>query len=345
MIERKGIQLQGAPMYLDMQATTPMDPRVVDAMLPFMTEQYGNPHSRTHLYGWEAEDAVEAARAQVGALIGAEPKEIIFTSGATESNNMAVKGVAQFYKDKKRHVITTQVHPEAAAPAVVERWWWSGGKLVLLADAACCHARSLIHPPPRPPAPPHSPHPLPPPLQTDHKCVLDSCRYLQQRGFDVTYLPVQKNGLVDMQQLADAIRPDTSLVRGVAGWGGAGGRHCACRRSAVLCRAVYYRMQPLSPAPHPCCCSPPAACTPCPPPPPPGSVASGVGDGGEQRDRRGAAAGGHRCAVPRQESLLPYRRGAGAFAASAAPHPDCICIAPACCLHASCVCRPPPASY
>ena len=255
-------------MYLDMQATTPMDPRVVDAMLPFMTEQYGNPHSRTHLYGWEAEDAVEAARAQVGALIGAEPKEIIFTSGATESNNMAVKGVAQFYKDKKRHVITTQVHPEATAPAVVEWWWWSGGKLILLADAACCHARSLVHPPPRPPAPPHSPHPLPPPLQTDHKCVLDSCRYLQQRGFDVTYLPVQKNGLVDMQQLADAIRPDTSLVRGVAGWGGAGGRHCACRRSAVLCRAVYYRMQPLSPAPHPCCCSPPAACTPCPPPPP-----------------------------------------------------------------------------
>lgn len=155
MIERKGIQLHGAPMYLDMQATTPLDPRVVDKMLPFMTEQYGNPHSRTHLYGWEAEDAVEVARAQVARSIGADPKEIIFTSGATESNNLAVKGVAQFYKDKKSHVITTQ---------------------------------------------------------TDHKCVLDSCRYLQQRGFEVTYLPVEKNGLINMQQLADAIRPTTSLV-------------------------------------------------------------------------------------------------------------------------------------
>lgn len=155
VIERKGIQLHGAPMYLDMQATTPLDPRVVDKMLPFMTEQYGNPHSRTHLYGWEAEDAVEVARAQVARSIGADPKEIIFTSGATESNNLAVKGVAQFYKDKKNHVITTQ---------------------------------------------------------TDHKCVLDSCRYLQQRGFEVTYLPVEKNGLINMQQLADAIRPTTSLV-------------------------------------------------------------------------------------------------------------------------------------
>jgi cysteine desulfurase len=154
-IEKKGVVMRGAPMYLDMQATTPMDPRVVDAMLPFMTEQYGNPHSRTHLYGWEAEEAVEVARGQVASVIGADAKEIIFTSGATESNNLAIKGVAQFYKDKKNHVITTQ---------------------------------------------------------TDHKCVLDSCRYLQQRGFEVTYLPVQKNGLIDLQQLADAIRPETSLV-------------------------------------------------------------------------------------------------------------------------------------
>jgi len=142
-------------MYLDMQATTPMDPRVVDAMLPFMTEQYGNPHSRTHLYGWEAEDAVEEARAQVASIIGADPKEIVFTSGATESNNLAVKGVANFYKEKKKHIITTQ---------------------------------------------------------TDHKCVLDSCRYLQQRGFDVTYLPVQRNGLISMDELRTAIRPDTALV-------------------------------------------------------------------------------------------------------------------------------------
>jgi cysteine desulfurase len=138
-----------------MQATTPMDPRVVDAMLPFMTEQYGNPHSRTHLYGWEAEEAVEEAREQIANLINADAKEIIFTSGATESNNMAIKGVAGFYKDKKKHIITTQ---------------------------------------------------------TDHKCVLDSCRFLQQRGFDVTYLPVKSNGLVDLKELKAAIRPDTGLI-------------------------------------------------------------------------------------------------------------------------------------
>jgi len=128
-IEMKGIKLKGRPVYLDMQATTPMDPRVLDAMLPFFTEQFGNPHSRTHLYGWESEDAVETARKNVANVIGADPKEIIFTSGATESNNIAVKGIANFYKEKKNHVITTQ---------------------------------------------------------TDHKCVLDSCRYLQQRGWDVS---------------------------------------------------------------------------------------------------------------------------------------------------------------
>ncbi|KXZ43949.1 hypothetical protein GPECTOR_77g45 [Gonium pectorale] len=134
-IEKKGISLRGVPLYLDMQATTPMDPRVIDAMLPFMTEQFGNPHSRTHLYGWESEEAVEDARAKIARLIGADPKEIIFTSGATESNNTAIKGVASYLKDKKKHVITTQ---------------------------------------------------------TEHKCVLDSCRWLQQRGWDVTYLPVRQ---------------------------------------------------------------------------------------------------------------------------------------------------------
>jgi len=154
-IVKKGINLRGAPLYLDMQSTTPMDPRVVDAMLPFMTEQYGNPHSRTHLYGWEAEEAVEEARENIANLINADAKEIVFTSGATESNNMAVKGIAGFYKDKKKHIITTQ---------------------------------------------------------TDHKCVLDSCRFLQQRGFDVTYLPVKSNGLVDMDQMKAAIRPDTALI-------------------------------------------------------------------------------------------------------------------------------------
>jgi len=132
-----------------------MDPRVLDAMLPFLTEQYGNPHSRTHAFGWEAESAVERAREQVASLIGADPREIIFTSGATESNNMAVKGVAHFYKGRKNHVITTQ---------------------------------------------------------TEHKCVLDSCRHLEQEGWDVTYLPVQTNGLIDLAQLEAAFRPDTVLV-------------------------------------------------------------------------------------------------------------------------------------
>lgn len=143
------------PVYLDMQATTPIDPRVTDAMLPHLTTEYGNPHSRTHSYGWRAEEAVEDARAHVAAIIGADPREIIFTSGATESNNMVVKGVAHFYKARKRHVVTTQ---------------------------------------------------------TEHKCVLDSCRWLQQRGFEVTYLPVRSDGLVDLDQLRDSIRPDTGLV-------------------------------------------------------------------------------------------------------------------------------------
>jgi len=154
-IEKKGIRLKGAPLYLDMQSTTPIDPRVIDAVLPYMTDQYGNPHSRTHLYGWEAEEAVEVARGQVASLVGANPKEIIFTSGATESNNLAIKGIAGFYKDKKNHIITTQ---------------------------------------------------------TDHKCVLDSCRILQQKGFDITYLPVRSNGLIDLEELQEAMRPETALV-------------------------------------------------------------------------------------------------------------------------------------
>ncbi|KAL9974503.1 hypothetical protein ACROYT_G011544 [Oculina patagonica] len=143
------------PLYLDAQATTPLDPRVLDAMMPYSVYYYGNPHSRTHAYGWESEQAVEHARKQVADLISADPKEIIFTSGATESNNISVKGVARFYKKNKKHVITTQ---------------------------------------------------------TEHKCVLDSCRALEGEGFDVTYLPVMKNGLIDLQELEEAIRPDTSLV-------------------------------------------------------------------------------------------------------------------------------------
>lgn len=154
-ISMKGIKIAGRPLYLDMQATSPVDPRVLDAMLPFYVSQYGNPHSRTHLYGWESEMAGETARSQIAALIGASPKEIIFTSGATESNNISVKGVMHFYKEKKRHVITTQ---------------------------------------------------------TEHKCVLDSCRHLQQEGFEVTYLPVGSDGIIDLERLRKEIRPDTGLI-------------------------------------------------------------------------------------------------------------------------------------
>lgn len=145
------------PIYLDMQATTPVDPRVLDAMLPFFVGVYGNPHSRTHAYGWETDKAVEDARSHIASLVGADPKEIIFTSGATESNNMSVKGVARFFgrSGKKKHIITTQ---------------------------------------------------------TEHKCVLDSCRHLQDEGFEVTYLPVQNSGLIDMKELEAAIRPETALV-------------------------------------------------------------------------------------------------------------------------------------
>jgi cysteine desulfurase len=144
-----------APVYLDYQATTPTDPRVVDAMLPYFTAVFGNPHSRNHRYGWEAEEAVEKARAQVAHIIGANEKEIVFTSGATESNNLALKGVARFYKEKKRHIITSV---------------------------------------------------------TEHKCVLDSCRHLELDGFEVTYMPVRKNGLIDLDQLREAITGDTVMV-------------------------------------------------------------------------------------------------------------------------------------
>lgn len=143
------------PVYMDYQATTPMDSRVLDAMMPYFTTKFGNPHSRSHAYGWETEAAVEKARQQVADLIGADEKEVIFTSGATESNNLALKGVAQFYKDKKNHIIT---------------------------------------------------------VVTEHKCVLDSCRHLEQEGFDVTYLPVDEKGLVDLSQLEAAITDKTVLV-------------------------------------------------------------------------------------------------------------------------------------
>jgi cysteine desulfurase len=155
MSTTKGHWSKDAPLYLDYQATTPTDPRVVEKMLPFFSERFGNPHSRTHHYGWDAEDVVEEARAQVASLIGATPKEIIFTSGATESNNLALKGVGQFYKDRKNHIIT---------------------------------------------------------CVTEHKCVLDTCRHLEQDGFDITYLPVQENGLIELDKLAEAITDKTLMV-------------------------------------------------------------------------------------------------------------------------------------
>lgn len=143
------------PIYLDYQSTTPTDQRVVEAMMPYFTTKFGNPHSRSHKFGWEAEEAMEEAREQIADLIGADSKEIIFTSGATEANNLAIKGVAKFYGDTKNHIIT---------------------------------------------------------VVTEHKCVLDACRRLEQEGFKVTYLPVQENGLLDLKVLEAAITDKTALV-------------------------------------------------------------------------------------------------------------------------------------
>lgn len=143
------------PIYLDYQATTPCDTRVLEKMLPYFTEHFGNVHSRSHSYGWQAEEAVEEARKNIADLIGADSKEIIFTSGATESNNLALKGVAHFYKESKNHIIT------------------------------CI---------------------------TEHKCVLDACRHLEEEGFEITYLKVTNNGLIDLGDLKKAIKPNTLMV-------------------------------------------------------------------------------------------------------------------------------------
>jgi cysteine desulfurase len=143
------------PIYLDYSATTPIDPRVADKMIPYLREQFGNPASRSHLYGWTAEKAVEEARGHVAALVNADPREIIWTSGATEGNNLALKGAAHFYKTKGKHIIT---------------------------------------------------------VKTEHKAVLDTVRELERQGFEATYLQPQDNGLITIDQLAEAIRPDTILV-------------------------------------------------------------------------------------------------------------------------------------
>lgn len=143
------------PIYFDNSATTKVDPRVLEKMLPYLSENYGNPASRSHVFGWKAEEAIELAREQVANTVGCDSKEIIWTSGATESNNLAIKGAAHFYSDKGKHLIT---------------------------------------------------------LKTEHKAVLDTMRELERTGFEVTYLAPMANGLVDLNQLADAITPNTSLI-------------------------------------------------------------------------------------------------------------------------------------
>jgi len=143
------------PIYMDYGATTPVDQRVVDAMIPWLREHFGNPASRSHAWGWEAEAAVEKAREEVAALIGADPREVIWTSGATESDNLAIKGAAQFYKTRGKHLVT---------------------------------------------------------VKTEHKAVLDPMRELERQGFEVTYLDVEEDGLLDLDKLKAALRPDTILV-------------------------------------------------------------------------------------------------------------------------------------
>jgi len=154
-IEQSFVTAPHFPIYMDYSATTPIDPRVADKMIPFLREQFGNPASRSHAYGWSAEAAVEEARANVAALVGADPREIIWTSGATESNNLAIKGAAHFYKTKGKHIIT---------------------------------------------------------VKTEHKAVLDTVRELERQGFEATYLEPQDNGLITLEQLEAAMRPDTILV-------------------------------------------------------------------------------------------------------------------------------------
>ena len=145
------------PIYLDYSATTPVDPRVAEKMMQFMTMDgtFGNPASRSHRFGWQAEEAVDIARNQIADLVGADPREIVFTSGATESDNLAIKGAANFYQKKGKHIITSQI---------------------------------------------------------EHHAVLHTCQYMEKQGYEVTYLPVDENGLVSVEDVKNAIRPDTVLI-------------------------------------------------------------------------------------------------------------------------------------
>ena len=143
------------PIYMDYSATTPVDPRVAEAMIPYLTEKFGNPASRSHSFGWTADEAVERAREQVAALVNADPKEIVWTSGATESNNLALKGAANFYAEKGKHIVT---------------------------------------------------------VKTEHKAILDTVRELERQGFSATYLDPEPNGLLDLEKLKAALRPDTVIV-------------------------------------------------------------------------------------------------------------------------------------
>lgn len=147
--------MENKPVYLDYSATTPIDPRVVDAMMPYLTESFGNPASRSHSFGWSAEKAVESSRKFVSELIGCDSKELVWTSGATESINLALKGAASFYKDKGKHVVT---------------------------------------------------------IKTEHKATLDACRELEREGFEVSYLDVMENGLIDIEAFKSSLREDTILV-------------------------------------------------------------------------------------------------------------------------------------
>ena len=166
-----------APIYLDCQATTPVDRRVVEVMLPFFTEHFGNPRS-LHSYGWKAETAVKKSREIIATTVNAQPEEIVFTSGATEANNLAIKGVAEAYLSYGKHIVT---------------------------------------------------------VQTEHSAVLDPCRYLESLGFDVTYLPVDSDGLLALSTLEQAIRPDSILVSGMAANNEIGGLQ-PLREIGALCQ-------------------------------------------------------------------------------------------------------------